>query len=103
MKGADFFTIAFDVLHVSSEDSGTNTPGFVLMLANVASPNDQQWLLNPGTTSRLGYWILRDDGNQQTDWVKQPGSQSTVPKGSSRAPGPNLVDNGLNQSRWKWW
>jgi hypothetical protein len=54
-EGADFFTVAFNVLPVSSEDSGTDAPGFILMPANVASPNDQQWLWNPGAASPLGY------------------------------------------------
>lgn len=103
MEGASFFTAAFNVLPVSSEDSGTDAPGFVLMPANVSSPSDQQWLWNPGTASPLGYWILRDDGIQQTDWVKTSGSESTVPGEPSRAPGPNPADNGNNQTRWKWW
>jgi hypothetical protein len=99
IEGAGFFTAEFNVLPVSSEDSGTDAPGFVLMLANVTSP----MLWNPGTASPLGYWILRDDGIQQTDWVKTSGSESTVPGEPSRAPGPNPVDNGKNQTRWQWW
>ncbi|KAM0351701.1 hypothetical protein ACHAPU_002711 [Fusarium lateritium] len=97
-----FFSASFNVLPVSSADSGTDAPGFVLS-PMVTPSGDQKWLWTPGTASPLTYWILRDDGIQQTDWVKTPDSDSTVPNEPSRAPGPNPTDNGQGITPYQWW
>ncbi|CVK91867.1 uncharacterized protein FPRN_09659 [Fusarium proliferatum] len=98
-SGVSFATAIFNVLPVSTNDSHTNAPAFVLMPANIPYL-DMSAMWNPGTASPLGYWILRDDGLQQTNWVKTPESESTVPNEPSRAPGPNPTDNGHNQTTW---
>ncbi|KAF5703648.1 hypothetical protein FMUND_12902 [Fusarium mundagurra] len=81
VNGVTFTRALFNVLPVSAEDMGNNpAPGFVLMVAN--APSDQEhgifdWV--PGTASPLSYWILRDDGLDQTS------SRGD----DSRAPSPN--------------
>ncbi|RGP80781.1 hypothetical protein FLONG3_1122 [Fusarium longipes] len=102
IEGVSFNTASFNVLPVSSADSGTDAPAFVLMPV-VSVGGTEEWLWYPGTASPLTFWILRDDGIQQTDWVKTPNSESTVPNEPSRAPGPNPIDNGGNVTPWQWW
>ncbi|KAF5001517.1 hypothetical protein FGRMN_988 [Fusarium graminum] len=91
VDGVTFTQASFNILPVSAEDMGNNpAPGFVLMVAN--APSDPQhgifeWV--PGTASPLSYWILRDDGLDQSSWVQTPGSASNAPGDDSRAPSPN--------------
>ncbi|KAF5659017.1 hypothetical protein FHETE_9645 [Fusarium heterosporum] len=79
--GVTFTQASFNILPVSAEDMGNNpAPGFVLMVANPPSDLEHgqfDWV--PGTASPLSYWILRDDGLDQTN---ESGDDS-------RAPSPN--------------
>ncbi|KAF5572843.1 hypothetical protein FPANT_12782 [Fusarium pseudoanthophilum] len=89
--GVTFTQALFNILPVSAEDMGNNpAPGFILMLANYTPDSDGgifDWV--PGTASPISYWILRDDGLDQTTWVQTQSSASTAPGDDSRAPSPN--------------
>ncbi|KAI7761067.1 hypothetical protein LZL87_011472 [Fusarium oxysporum] len=102
-SGVESTQALFNVLPLSSEDIGGNpAPGFLLSVANPPSdaqhgifdpqfpstvtPNTQ----SPGTfSSKQQYWILRDDGLDQTSWVQTQDSASTAPGDESEASSPN--------------
>ncbi|KAF5590095.1 uncharacterized protein FSUBG_10933 [Fusarium subglutinans] len=89
-EGGTFTQALFNILPVSAKDMGNNpAPGFVLMLANGPPDKVADWTWVPGTASPLLYWILRDDGLDQSSWVQTPTSASTAPGDDSDAPSPN--------------
>ncbi|KAF5689708.1 hypothetical protein FCIRC_1269 [Fusarium circinatum] len=93
-----FLNIPFNVLPVSSKDSKTTAPAFVLLLTD--SANTQEWPWDIGRASPLEYWILRDDGAIQSPWVRTDGGPALPPGQQPTATSPNPDDNGQNQSQW---
>ncbi|KAJ4129101.1 hypothetical protein NW768_007632 [Fusarium equiseti] len=104
IRPCEFAELQFNVLPVSSGDSKTPAPAFVLQLAS--KPSQQSWAWDIGSPKPLEYWILRDDGSDQSTWVSPGGSDESgnpiLPPGQlSTTAGPNPVDNGQNQSQWQ--
>ncbi|KAM5520509.1 hypothetical protein FOXYSP1_14399 [Fusarium oxysporum f. sp. phaseoli] len=102
-SGVTFTQALFNVLPLNSEDMGGDAaPGFLLLVVNPPSDAehgifDPQFpstvtpnLQSPNTvSSKQQYWILRDDGLDQTSWVQTQDSASTAPGDESEASSPN--------------
>lgn len=88
-KNVTIYPATFSIPPLSADDmDGSKAPGFLPLVTNPPSTNDLLWPTPPRGLIG-GYWILRDDGLQQTPWVKTPDTPSYVPGEPSRAPGPN--------------
>jgi hypothetical protein len=88
-KNVTLTPATFNILPLSADDmNGSKTPGFLPLVTNPPPMNPLLWPTLPRGLIG-GYWILRDDGLQQTSWVKTLNTPSDVPGEPSRAPGRN--------------